>query len=50
MKVLSLSQGSAGLPGAIVIRPQSMIQYIATLFIFFSVAFITTMFLGKILK
>ena len=48
MKVLSLSQGPAGLPGVIVIRPQSMIQYMLALLISFSVTFITTVLLGKI--
>lgn len=50
MKVLSLSQGPAGLPGVIVIRPQSMIQYMLALLISFSVTFITTVLLGKILN
>jgi PTS system sucrose-specific IIC component len=50
MRVLSLSQGPAGLPGVIVIRPQSMIQYMLALLISFSVTFITTVLLGKILN
>ena len=47
MKVLSLSPGPAGLPGVIVIRPQSMIQYIIGLSIAFVVAFIATIILSK---
>jgi len=47
MKVLSLSQGPAGLPGIIVIRPQSMIYYIISLTISFGVTFIVTILLGK---
>ncbi|AQR94550.1 sucrose-specific PTS transporter subunit IIBC [Clostridium saccharoperbutylacetonicum] len=47
MKVLSLSQGPAGLPGIIVIRPQSMIQYMISLCISFGITFIMTILLGK---
>jgi PTS system sucrose-specific IIC component len=47
MNVLALSQGPAGLPGIIVIRPQSMIQYMISLAIAFSVTFIVTLLLGK---
>lgn len=49
MKVLSLSQGPAGLPGVIVIRPQSMVQYMVSLMISFVVTFVVTIFLGKTL-
>ena len=47
MKVLSLSQGPAGLPGIIVIRPQSMVQYLVSLIISFGITFIMTILLGK---
>ena len=49
MKVLSLSPGPAGLPGVIVIRPESMVQYMITMLIAFIVAFISTVILAKIL-
>jgi PTS system sucrose-specific IIC component len=47
MKVLSLSQGPAGLPGIIVIRPQSMVQYLVSLIISFGITFIMTILLGR---
>ena len=49
MKVLSLSPGPAGLPGVIVIRAESMIQYMITMLMAFVVAFISTVILAKIL-
>lgn len=48
MNVLSLSQGPAGLPGVIVIRPQSMIQYMVALIISFAVTFLATVILAKV--
>jgi len=48
MNVLSLSQGPAGLPGVIVIRPQSMIQYMVALVISFAVTFLSTVILAKV--
>lgn len=50
MNVLSLSQGPAGLPGVIVIRPQSMIQYLISLGIAFVVTFIVTILFAKTSK
>lgn len=47
MEVLSLSQGPAGLPGVIVIRPQSMLQYMVSLGIAFVVTFIVTIAFAK---
>lgn len=47
MQVLSLSPGPAGLPGVIVIRPQSMIQYMIGLAIAFIVAFVATIILSR---
>ena len=48
MQVLSVSPGPAGLPGVIVIRPESMLQYMVTLLIAFVIGFIATIILGKI--
>ena len=48
MKVLSLSPGPAGIPGVIVIRPQSMVQYMIGLVIAFIVAFISTFLISKL--
>lgn len=50
MKVLSLSPGPAGLPGVIVIRPQSMIQYMVGLLIAFVVSFISTLLIAKFVE
>lgn len=50
MKVLSLSPGPAGLPGIIVIRPQSMLQYMIGLVIAFVVAFTSTVLLSKVVE
>ncbi|NMB07555.1 MAG: PTS transporter subunit EIIC [Tissierellia bacterium] len=50
MKVLSLSPGPAGLPGIIVIRPQSMLQYMVGLVIAFVVAFTSTVLLSKVVE
>lgn len=50
MKVLSLSPGPAGLPGVIVIRPQSMIQYMVGLVIAFIVAFISTLLIANFVE
>ena len=47
MEVLSLSQGPAGLPGVIVIRPQSMVQYMVSMAIGFIVAFAMTILFAK---
>ena len=47
MKVLSVSPGPAGLPGVIVIRPESMVQYMVTLGIAFIVGFIATLMLAR---
>lgn len=47
MQVLSLSPRPAGLPGVIVIRPQSMIQYMIGLAIAFVVAFVATIILSR---
>ena len=47
MKVLSVSPGPAGLPGVIVIRPESMFQYMVTLGIAFVVGFIATLMLAR---
>ena len=49
MKVLSLSPGPAVLPGVIVIRAESSIQYMITMLMAFVVAFISTVILAKIL-
>ncbi|PRR81711.1 PTS system trehalose-specific EIIBC component [Clostridium vincentii] len=49
MHVLSLSQGPAGLPGVIVIRPQSMVQYMVALAISFTVTFVATILLSKVM-
>ena len=48
MQVLSVSPGPAGLPGVIVIRPESMIQYMVTLVIAFVIGFIATVILAKL--
>ena len=48
MQVLSVSPGPAGIPGVIVIRPESMIQYMVTLVIAFVIGFIATMILAKL--
>lgn len=50
MNVLSLSQGPAGLPGVIVIRPQSMVHYMIALAIAFFVSFMSTVLLAKLSK
>ena len=47
MNVLSLSPGPAGLPGVIVIRPESMIQYMISMAIAFVTSFIATTILAK---
>lgn len=49
MKVLALSQGPAGLPGVIVIRPQSMVQFMVALAISFTVTFVATILLSKVM-
>lgn len=49
-KVLAVSQGPAGLPGVIAIRPQSMINYIIGMAIAFVVAFIVTITFSKMNK
>ena len=48
MQVLSVSPGPAGLPGVIVIRPESMIQYMITLAIGFAITFVVTFVFAKI--
>lgn len=48
MKVLSVSPGPAGLPGVIVIRPESMLQYMVSLAIAFVITFVVTILLAKI--
>ncbi len=48
MNVLALSPGPAGLPGVIVIRPQSMVQYMVAIAIAFIVSFMSTVFLAKL--
>lgn len=48
MKVLSVSQGPAGIPGVIVMRPQSMIQFLVSITISFVVTFIVTYLFVKI--
>ena len=48
MKVLSVSPGPAGLPGVIVIRPESMVQYMVTLGIAFITSFIATLMLARV--
>ena len=50
MKVLSLSQGPAGLPGAIVIRPESMVQYMVTMVITFVTATVATILLSTVFQ
>ena len=50
MKVLSLSQGPAGLPGVIVIRPESMVQYMVTMVITFVTATIATILLSTVFQ
>lgn len=47
MKVLSVSPGPAGLPGVIVIRPESMLQYMVSLAIAFVITFVVTILLAK---
>ena len=47
MKVFSVSPGPAVLPGVIVIRPESMFQYMVTLGIAFVVGFIATLMLAR---
>ena len=42
MKVLSVSQGPAGIPGVIVIRPESMLQFLVSITISFIVTFTVT--------
>lgn len=42
MKVLSVSQGPAGIPGVIVIRPESMVQFLISILISFVVTFTIT--------
>lgn len=48
MEVLAVSPGPAGLPGIIVIRPESMLQYMVTLVIAFIIGFIATVALAKV--
>lgn len=48
MKVLSVSQGPAGIPGVIVMRPQSMLQFLVAITISFVVTFIVTFLFIKI--
>ena len=48
MKVLSVSQGPAGIPGVIVMRPQSMLQFLVSITISFTVTFIVTYLFIKI--
>ena len=50
MKVLSLSQGPAGLPGVIVIRPKSMVQYMVTMVITFVTATVATILLSTVFQ
>ncbi|GIM30441.1 PTS sucrose transporter subunit IIBC [Clostridium polyendosporum] len=50
VKVLAVSPGPAGLPGIIVIRPQSMIHYIIGMVIAFGVTFAVTIILSKAMK
>lgn len=47
MNVLSLSPGPAGLPGVIVIRPESMLQYMISMAIAFVSSFVATAILAK---
>lgn len=47
-KVLSVSPGPAGLPGFIVIRPESMITYMIGMLIAFVTAFVATILIAKI--
>ncbi|MGL4336504.1 MAG: PTS transporter subunit EIIC [Turicibacter sp.] len=47
MHVLSVSPGPAGLPGIVVIRPESMVQYMISLAIAFAVTFVVTLLLAK---
>lgn len=48
MGVLSVSPGPAGLPGFVVIRPESMIHYMIGMIISFIVTFIVTIAIAKI--
>lgn len=48
MKVLSVSQGPAGIPGVIVMRPQSMGQFLVAITIAFIVSFVATYLFIKI--
>ncbi|GAA0815653.1 sucrose-specific PTS transporter subunit IIBC [Clostridium tertium] len=48
--VLAVSQGPAGLPGIIAIRPQSMIQYIIGMAISFAVTFVMTVVFSRMKK
>lgn len=48
MKVLSVSQGPAGIPGVIVMRPQSMGQFLVAITIAFAVSFVMTFVLHKL--
>lgn len=48
MKVLSVSQGPAGVPGVIVMRPESMLQFLVAISIAFVVSFAATFLLGKV--
>lgn len=48
--VLAVSQGPAGLPGVIAIRPQSMLNYVIGMAIAFVVAFIVTVAFSKMNK
>ncbi|MFU2181356.1 hypothetical protein ACMZ6Y_07485 [Streptococcus pluranimalium] len=48
MKVLSVSQGPAGIPGVIVMRPQSMGQFLVAIAIAFVVSFAMTFVLHKL--
>ena len=49
-KVLAVSQGPAGLPGIIAIRPQSMLQYAIGMAISFVIAFAVTVVFSKMKK
>lgn len=48
MKVLSVSQGPAGIPGVIVMRPQSMGQFLIAITISFVISFLMTFILQKL--
>lgn len=50
MKVLSVSQGPAGIPGVIVMRPQSMGQFLVSIAIAFIVSFAMTFVLHKVFR